>query len=64
LKPECYADVDPYFWHYSRAGRESVEGILKGRRGKVVERDIWEFEGSGVELPRIDAYPDDVFFAC
>jgi E3 ubiquitin-protein ligase UBR1 len=54
LKPEFYASVDPYFWHYTRAGREKVW------KSKAVEGNLWEFESSGCELPRIDPYPNDV----
>lgn len=62
MKPELYDELDPYFWHYSRASREKVEGFIKSRKANIAEKNIWELEDSGVDLPRIDPYPQNVCY--
>ncbi|KAI8803245.1 hypothetical protein BJ742DRAFT_683363 [Cladochytrium replicatum] len=47
LKEECYAEVDPWFWHYTRNQRMEVEEVLRARddkRRKEVEEDMLDWQ--------------------
>ncbi|CAG7852362.1 E3 ubiquitin-protein ligase ubr1; AltName: Full=N-end-recognizing protein; AltName: Full=N-recognin-1 [Serendipita indica DSM 11827] len=40
LKEEFYEEVDPFFYHYTRARREEVEGVLKSKMAKNGSKDL------------------------
>jgi E3 ubiquitin-protein ligase UBR1 len=54
LKDVFYAEVDPWFWHYSRNQREEIEVIL-AKRGKKKSNSapLYEFSDCGIEKPYV-----------